>query len=375
MAAAAGAAAAGAFLTKGLIALALPGLVLLAWAAATRRLRSLFALLASPAPPVFLVLAAPWLVLVERRHPGFLTFFFVHEHFQRFATGAAKRAGPPYYFVPVFLLGFLPGVAFFFASLRAAVRRSDPRFFFLVWFAVVFAFFSVSQSKLPPYLFPAIPAAAALSGAAAAERGRRAAWAVHALLATAFAAALLLHPVTRGFLIENRLQALFAPALAILVLVAWAALVFAKDAPRLALLSLAAGWGALLAAVVLAWPHTPPARYPIELAAAARAEGAPARIPLVGYKDYVNGVSLALATPIPVAAYVGELEPLFETRAEVRDALVWSRERFWSEWKSSRPLLALVRLQDVVEMMTATPPARVVRWAGRHAVVANYPSP
>jgi len=373
LAAAAGAAAAGAFLTKGLIALALPGLILIVWAAATARLRRLFALLVSPAPLVFLVLAAPWFALVERRHPGFLHFFFVHEHFQRFATGAAKRAGPVTYFVPVLVLGFLPGIAFFLASLRGASRRKDPGFFFLVWFALVFIFFSVSRSKLPPYLFPAIPAAAVLAGGAAARAGRRVPWAVHALLATAFAAALVLHPVTRGFQMENRLQALIAPALGILVLVAWAALVFARDAPRLALLSLAAGWGAFLAAVVLAWPGVPQARFPAELAAAARAQGAPGRVPLVGYKDYVNGVSLALATPLPVAGYLGELEPQFETDAAVRDRLIWSRERFWREWKSARPLLALVRLQDLVEMMTAQPPGRVVRWAGRHAIVANFP--
>jgi 4-amino-4-deoxy-L-arabinose transferase-like glycosyltransferase len=373
LAAAAGAAAAGAFLTKGLIALALPGLILIIWATATGRWRSLSALLASPAPLVFLVLAAPWFVCVERRHPGFLWFFFVHEHFQRFATGAAKRTGPVTYFVPVFVLGFLPGLSFFLASLRRAARRADPRLFFVVWFAVVFLFFSASQSKLPPYLFPAIPAAAVLAGGVAAATRRRGPWAAHALLATAFAATLVLHPVTRGFLMENRLQALIAPALGILVLVAWAAFVFAQDAPRLALLSLATGWGALLAAVVLAWPSVPQARFPAELAAAARSAGAPGRVPLVGYKDYVNGVSVALGAPIPVAAYIGELEPQFETDAAVRERLVWSSERFWREWKSDRPMLALVRLQDLVEMMTARPPARVVRWAGRHAIVANFP--
>ena len=372
--AAAGAAAAGAFLTKGLIALALPGLILLVWAAATRRLRSLFALLLSPAPVVFVLLAAPWFVLVERRHPGFLRFFFVHEHFQRFATGSAKRAGPIHYFVPVFVLGFLPGLAFFLAALRPAARRRSAGFFFLVWFTVIFVFFSVSQSKLPPYLFPAIPAAAVLAGAAAAEPRRRGRWAIHALLATLLAAALLAHPVTRGFFIENRLQALIAPALAILLLVAWAAVVFARDAPGLALLSLSAGWGAFLLAVVVSWPKVPQARFPAELAAAARAEGAP-RVPLVGYKDYVNGVSLELGTAIPVAAYRGELEPEFEPNAAVREALVWPAEKFWTEWRSDRPMLALVRMQDLVEMMTAKPPARVVRWAGRHAVVANFPGP
>ena len=367
-----GAAAAGALLTKGLIALVLPGLILLLWCAATGRLRGFGALVATPAPLVFLALAAPWFVLVERRYPGFLQFFFIHEHFQRFATSAAKRAGPIWYFVPVIALGFLPGLAFLLAALRRAWRRADDGFFFFVWFSAVFLFFSLSQSKLPPYIFPALPAAAILAGRTASVPGRRL-WLDHALLATAFAAALILHPVTRGFLVETRLQGVVAPALALLVVAAWFAVLFAGSAPSFAVASLGVGWAAFLASVVVGWPAAPQARSSAELADAARKAGAPTRIPLVGYKDYLNGVSLELETPIPVAAYLGELEPAFETDDAKHDALVWSRERFWNLWRSDRPVLALVRLQDLVEMMRAAPPARVVRFAGKHAVVANFP--
>lgn len=373
LAALAGAAAAGAFLTKGLIAIALPGLILLVWCAATGRLPGLVALALSPAPLVFLALAAPWFLMVERRHPGFLQFFFIHEHFQRFATGAAKRPGPVYYFVPVFALGFLPGLAFFFAGARRAWRRAEDGFFFSVWFAVVFGFFSLSQSKLPPYVFVGIPAAAAL--AAGAVGASRRLWLVQALLATGLAATLVLHPITRAFLMESRLQAVIAPALAILVITSWGAVLAAKNAVPIALASLAVGWSVFLGSVVVGWPQVPQARFAAELAAAARAEGAPARIPLVGYKDYVNGVSWELKAAIPVAAYRGELEPDFETNPATLDALFWQPERFWALWKSDRPVLALVRLQDLVEMMTAVPPARVVRWAGRHAIVANFPLP
>jgi 4-amino-4-deoxy-L-arabinose transferase-like glycosyltransferase len=370
-----GAATAGAFLTKGLIALALPGLILLIWCAATGRLRGLGALVASPAPLVFLALSAPWFVLVERRHPGFLQFFFIHEHFQRFATATAKRAGPIWYFVPVIVVGFLPGLPFLLAALRKAGRRRDEGFFFLLWFAAVFIFFSLSQSKLPPYVFPALPTAAILAGRAAGAASGRRLWIVHALLATAFAAALILHPVTKGFLVATRLQGVVAPALALLVVASWAAVLFAGNATSFAIASVGVGWAAFLASAVIGWPSTPQAHSSAELADAARKEGAPTRIPLVGYKDYLGGVSLTLETPIPVAAYLGELEPGFERDDRVRDGLVWSRERFWNLWKSDRPVLALVRLQDLVEMMQAAPPARVVRYAGRHALVANYPSP
>lgn len=374
LAAWAGAAAAGAFLTKGLIAFALPGLILLVWCTATGRLRGLLALAASPALPVFAALAAPWFVLVERRHPGFLEFFFIHEHLQRFATAEARRTGPIWYFIPVIAVGFLPGLTFLVAALRRAGRRADEGFFFGLWFAAVFVFFSLSQSKLPPYVFPALPAAAILAGRAAGAATGRRLWIVHAILATALAAALILDPVTRGFLVASRLQGIVAPALAFLVVASWFAVLFAGNAPPLALASLGAGWAALLLSAVIGWPRTLQARFIGELAAAAKREGAP-RVPLVGYREYLKGMSLELGTVTPVVEYIGELEPGFETDDDKRAEIVWSSERFWDLWKSDRPVLALVRLSDLVEMMKAAPPARVVRYAGRHAVVANFAEP
>ena len=280
----AGAAAAGAFLTKGLIALALPGLILLVWCAATGTPARPLRARASPAPLVFLALAAPWFVLVERRHPGFLQFFFVHEHFQRFATAEARRGGPIWYFVPVLAAGFLPGIAFLFAD-SGGPGAARARGFFFVWFAVVFVFFSLSQSKLPPYVFPALPAAAILAGRAAIASAGRRLWIVQALLATAVAAAVVLHPLTHGFLVASRLQGVIAPALALLVVASWAAVLFAGNAPSFALASLGAGWAAFLLSVVIGWPSTPQARFVTDLAAAAKKPA------LAGFRSSVTGTT------------------------------------------------------------------------------------
>ncbi len=369
-----GACAAAAFLTKGLIAIVLPAAIFFAWAVSTGRLAATFrALVVSPAPLVFLVLALPWLLAVERRHPGFLDFFFVREHFRRFATGAAKRPGPVYYFVPVFVLGFLPGLPFFLRGFRRGLRASDEGFFFVVWFTVVFVFFSISGSKLPPYLFPAVPAAAVLAALGMPGTGARASWIVQAALATILAVALISHPELRAAARELHLEALVAPALALLVLASWFAVLLAARSRELALASVAAGWFCFFGAVALGWPKTPQARLTHELADAAREAAAPWKAPIVGYRDYLNGLSWELRTPIPVAAYKGELEPEFETDPAVRAALFWDRERFWAAWQGGRPVVALVRLGDLVELMKASPPARVVRYSGRHAIVANFP--
>ena len=374
MAALFGACAAAGFLTKGLVAIVLPAGIFFAWAVSTGRLATTFrALVLSPAPLVFLVLALPWLLAAERRHPGFLDFFFVREHFRRFATGAAKRSGPLYYFVPVFTLGFLPGLAFFARGFWRALRASDAGFFFFVWFTVVFCFFSTSASKLPPYLFPAIPAAAVLAAFGMPKAGGRASWIVQAGLATVFVVVLLAHPELRAAAKELHLEAVVAPACALLVLASWLAVLLAARSKELALSSVAAGWVCFFVAIAIGWPKTPQARLTHELAEAARETAAPWKAPIVGYRDYLNGLSWELKTPIPVAAYKGELEPEFETDPALRDALFWDSARFWKAWQSGRPLVALVRLNDLVELMTASPPARVVRYSGRHAIVANFP--
>jgi 4-amino-4-deoxy-L-arabinose transferase-like glycosyltransferase len=372
----AGGAAAGGFLTKGLVAIVLPGAILFLWALATRRIPMLLrTLVLSPAPIVFAVLAAPWFLAVERRHPGFLDFFFVGEHLRRFATGAAKRPGGIQYFVPVFLLGFLPGLPFFVAGVARGLRRrreDEGGLFFLLWFGVVFVFFSLSQSKLPPYLLPAIPAAALLAARGAEENGHaRRLWIVQACLATALAAGLLAVPELRDAARTLGLQGVVAPALALLVVASWLAVLLAAKSRAAALTALAVAWTSFFAAVALGWPKTPQARLSTELAEAARSAGA-GRLPVVAYRTYLNGLSWELKAPIPVVDFRGELEPEFETRPDVREALFWSQEKFGSQWRR-RPVIALVRLKDLVPLMTAAPPARVLRYSGRYAIVANFP--
>jgi 4-amino-4-deoxy-L-arabinose transferase-like glycosyltransferase len=379
-----GACVAAAFMTKGLIALVLPAGIFFIWGLSTGRLvLTLKTLVFSPAPIVFVALALPWFLAVERRHPGFLDFFFIREHFQRFATKAAKRPGPPYYFVPVFLLGFLPGVAFFIRGFWRALRSSDPGFFFFVWFSVVFCFFSVSGSKLPPYLFPAIPAAAVLAalGLASVRPGRRGLWILQAILATALVAGIVLHPELRASARDLRLEGLIAPCFAALILASWFAVLFAARSTALALSATGFGWACFFFAVAVGWPKTPEARFTTELASAAKSAAAlpqdirsaprPPVADIVGYKAYLNGVSWELKSAIPVAAYRGELEPEFD-RSGDRERLFWSEERFWKRWKDGRPLVALVRMRDLVQMMTANPPARVVRYSGKYAIVVNY---
>jgi 4-amino-4-deoxy-L-arabinose transferase-like glycosyltransferase len=371
----AGLAAAGGFLSKGLVAVVLPGAILFLWCLATRRMRFLPSLLFGPALPVFLVAAAPWFLLAENRNPGFLQFFFIHEHFQRFSTSVARRPGPIYYFVLIFLAGFLPGVPFFFASLKNAWRRDEPDpLFFLLWFAIVLGFFSVSRSKLPPYLMPAFPAAAALAARAVFDRqpAGPGAWRASALLAILLPAFVTLNPTARAWVREYGLAPIAVSGFALLLLGTWAAPQLVKRGTSLALGAFAAGWTGFAVMAGLVWPRIPPATDPHAICAAAAATARSDRATVVGYQAYLQGLPLALQSPIPLADYVGELEPQFERRPEIREALFWTREKFWSQWRSGNRYAALIRRRDLPEFETSGVPARVLASSPKHLLLRNY---
>ncbi len=175
-------AAALAVLSKGLIGLALPGTTLVLYVLIERDWRLAGRLHLAAGTVLLLALTLPWFVAVSRANPEFFHFFFIHEHFERFLTKQAGRYQPPYYFIPVLLAGMLPWTLTMIDALaRSWKREPRQRFqvqrFLLLWSAVVFVFFSASDSKLVSYILPIFPALGLLIGVRLTQLGARAlAW-------------------------------------------------------------------------------------------------------------------------------------------------------------------------------------------------------
>lgn len=175
-------AAALAVLSKGLIGLALPGTTLVLYVLIERDWRLAGRLHLAAGTTLLLALTLPWFVAVSRANPEFFHFFFIHEHFERFLTKQAGRYQPPWYFIPVLLAGMLPWTLTLIDALaRSWKREPRQRFqvqrFLLLWSAVVFVFFSASDSKLVSYILPIFPALALLIGVRLTQLGARAlAW-------------------------------------------------------------------------------------------------------------------------------------------------------------------------------------------------------
>ena len=182
-----------AVLSKGLIGVVLPGFVLVVYTLVARdwvlwkRLHLVTGLI------VFFAVGAPWFALISARNPEFAWFFFVHEHFQRFTSTVHNRNAPLWYFVPLLLAGFLPWLAQLPGAARLSFARTEtatngfrPTLMLGLWAILIFAFFSISDSKLPGYIFPIIPALAVLAALALETTSERAwRWQLKVFLALA----------------------------------------------------------------------------------------------------------------------------------------------------------------------------------------------
>jgi 4-amino-4-deoxy-L-arabinose transferase-like glycosyltransferase len=173
------AATAGGVLSKGMIAAAIPAVVLILYslysrdAAPWRRLHVKWGL------ALFLCITVPWHWLAARRLADFLEFFFVHEHLARYLTAGADREEPWWFFIPVFLAGSMPWTLSALRSLVGSWRRPapgaafSPVLFLWIWIVFTGVFFSLSDSKLMTYLLPAMPALAMLVAAPPADTLKR----------------------------------------------------------------------------------------------------------------------------------------------------------------------------------------------------------
>jgi 4-amino-4-deoxy-L-arabinose transferase-like glycosyltransferase len=155
-------------LSKGVIGAAIPAMVFIAYSISTWDWKIWTRLRLFSGAILFLAITAPWFVLVAQRNPEFLEFFFIHEHLQRFTEDAHSRTGPIYYFVPLLLIGLLPWAlqlpGALMQSWNERRREFSAGWLLVCWFVVIFAFFSVSHSKLPGYIIPVFPALALIIG-------------------------------------------------------------------------------------------------------------------------------------------------------------------------------------------------------------------
>ncbi len=154
-------------LAKGPVAPFLAALVIVVFALLRRQWKLIAQTLWIPGIAVYLAVALPWFVLVQRANPQFIHVFIFEHNLERYSTNMFRHRQPFWYFGPVLLTALLPWLIFAIAAFARAVREyktSSFHLFFGLWAALPLIFFSFSQSKLPGYILPAIPPFAILLG-------------------------------------------------------------------------------------------------------------------------------------------------------------------------------------------------------------------
>jgi 4-amino-4-deoxy-L-arabinose transferase-like glycosyltransferase len=160
-----------AVLTKGLIGIVFPIMIIGFWILLSNQWRLLKQCYLSSGTLLFLLIVLPWHILVQSRNPEFFQFYFIDQQFLRYSTLIAQRYQPDWFFIPIFIVGFLPWVCFLPQAIVSHFPRNWQQFteknnyiFLLLWVGIIFIFFSFSHSKLIPYILPIFPALALLVG-------------------------------------------------------------------------------------------------------------------------------------------------------------------------------------------------------------------
>jgi 4-amino-4-deoxy-L-arabinose transferase-like glycosyltransferase len=168
-------------LTKGPVAIALPGLAFALYLVATRQLRRVTAMMIPLGALIVAIIVVPWYAALHHQHGWtYIRSFFLSENVERFTSGVGvlQRRGPWFYLPVVFSDSFpwsmlLPAAAVMTwrARLLPDGRRIGQRATLLwCWIVAIVGFFSLSAAKQDLYIFPIAPAVAALGGLAI-ERG------------------------------------------------------------------------------------------------------------------------------------------------------------------------------------------------------------
>jgi len=165
-----------AVLTKGPVGVALPAVIILIFLILRGQLiQTLKNMHLISGAIIFLAVALPWYVIeIWINGWEYIDAFFIKHNVTRFTGVVSGHKGPVYYFIPVILLAFFPWSAFlpqaiynYFPRLKQKgyIESKDSVILFsVIWFLVIFIFFSISRTKLPGYIAPLAPALAIMVG-------------------------------------------------------------------------------------------------------------------------------------------------------------------------------------------------------------------
>ena len=368
-------------MTKGLVAAAIPAAVLCIYSLWSRDFSPWRKLHAPLGLPLFLAITVPWHWLAAMRLDDFLQFFFVHEHFARYLTPIAERQEPWWFFGYVFLAGTVPwtvpALRVVFSGWRAPAPalagRFHPAQFLWIWVIFVCLFFSLSDSKLMPYILPAMPALALLIASLPAATLKRDLLST-AILTTVAALAMgaatwnlpALIPASGGrpyFLLLAKPLREVALLLLVSGLFVWVG--GARDVTRAAVI-LGVGWCLAVLLMVRSASLAAPIYSGVDLAAAMPAADRDAL--LYSVRTYDQSLTFYLQRPVTLVSYRGELDYGLN---KAPDRELADIDAFLKLWDSEAHAYAIMDKRTFENFKERSVPMRLIGQNVRQVMVAR----
>lgn len=374
-----------AVLTKGLMGIVIPGLVIGAWIVILGKWRLLREIHLPSGIIILLAIAAPWHVLVSQANPEFAWFYFVHEHFERYFTTIHQRYKPAWFYLPVLLAGLFPWSALLPGALREIWtglwqerRHRQETWFLLLWVIVPFAFFSLSDSKLVPYILPVFSPLALLLGRWLAQVWERRI----GLVREGVLLLILGVALSMVFLLIPRWMSGRSNVISAVVLLGWglyamaAALLLAGVLPfffsrwggtRAAILSLFVGAVVLVGTFDLTLSRLDVGRSVKDLALSLDLKPDDE---VMTYEEHYQDLPVYLERRITVVNWTGELE--FGTRVEDTSAWMIDVPTFRQRWREPHTIYLFTNWDNYTRLRSAPPgPLCLIRSTPRVVIIVN----
>lgn len=153
-------------LTKGPVGIILPALIISVFYVIKKDVKGLLNVLSIWGIILYLLISLPWYLIMVHKYGKEFYDVVMGENVSRYLSRTSGTSNYFFYF-GVLPWNFFPGSVFMipaFLWLKNVVRRRHAVLFPLIWFSVVFVFFSISKSKLPTYIYPLFAPLAVITG-------------------------------------------------------------------------------------------------------------------------------------------------------------------------------------------------------------------
>ena len=157
----------GAMLSKGILGLLLPGLIIVLWHGVRKEWRRILEL--APLSLVSLAVFLPWVAsTAEAMGWDKLLYEFYAQNFARFQSGSRGHLQPFWYYFKNFWFDFMPWSwlvpAAAIWTFKSGLWKNPRVQLLLLWFGTFFVFLSFAETKRQLYMLPAFPAVALIIG-------------------------------------------------------------------------------------------------------------------------------------------------------------------------------------------------------------------